>query len=113
MKFDRKEYGSIKGFIIKADMIHYGTRQKVPDGLFGTDEVEITKVVYNSTSRNYTLANVVPWSRYKITLYVLNSDDLKANATSAVIEMPEGGKALMKPNYIIIILFLMLNSCSK
>ena len=89
--FDRKEYGSIKGFIIKVDMIYYGNIQKVPDGLFEQEKVEITKVVYDSHARKYTLTDIVPWSCYKITLFVLNDDDLKTNASSTEIKMPEGG----------------------
>ena len=91
MEFDQKEYGSIKGFIIKADMIHYGNIKKMPDGLFEQEEVEITKVVDDSQARKYTLTGVVPWSQYKITLYVLNEDGLKTNPSSTDIEMPEGG----------------------
>ena len=63
----------------------------MPDGLFEQEEVEITKVVDASQARKYTLTGVVPWSQYKITLYVLNEDGLKTNPSSTDIEMPEGG----------------------
>eukprot|EP00111_Clytia_hemisphaerica_P005274 TCONS_00015235-protein len=87
--FDRKEYGQIKGYIIKADMTEYANS---PSSLrsFEREEVEITKRIDDPLSREYTLKGVVPWSKYKLTLYVINEDELKTNSVSKIIRMPEG-----------------------
>ena len=90
MAFDRKEYGDILGFLIKADMVYYDPgKKRSPLRLF--ENHDIVMPVENSSLRKYTLEGVVPWSRYKISLSVFNNDKLYSNSTSAMIDMPEGG----------------------
>ena len=91
VNFGRKEYGQIKGYIIKADMTEYGNSNSHTRS-FDRKDVEITKMIKDPVSREFTLKGVIPWSKYKIMLYVINEDDLKTNSVEATVQMPEGGR---------------------
>jgi hypothetical protein len=86
----KQPYGRPDGFLINATMLQYGDRyQSWRKNLWNIrkDINNIRDGIINSTIR---LSGLKPWSKYRIEVVVVNSDNLMSNSTFVVVSTKEG-----------------------